>query len=308
MAVPLAIMQCASQTLHTNVPSCITPHEFAIDVALSYSIYAKDRFHHNSTQTARALSTLSTFAATAAYASDAFTLPLAPIVPWLHYEYATQKARLAPVKPFFVAALWTMATYYQPFLIRHDVGALFDPIPPVMLFFLFSSISHTADIPDIDADLQDGVRTPAAILGEDNAKALTIGLLAASVYAHSSIAQFDVFDVLYDLASLLSITSRIRSPLFGVAVSCVFVVNLYPHYDPEMWVRFVSSLLSASEPVHKAALQALPATVEWTREWPEPFRRAALNAVLDAMPLGDWMGGQLLDLYAKLARATYLSP
>lgn len=310
VGVPLALMQCVSQTLHGGVLTGVTPLELGLDVALAQGIYGKDRIEDSASVYEKSVAWLGAFSAMAVYTSDPYTFPLALIVPWLHYEYTSQKPRFARVKPLFVGGLWTMATYYQPFLIRHDTGALQDVVIPLSLWLLFTSVSHAADIPDIEEDLRRGIQTPATILGPDRAKASAMALLCASLVVHSNVQVYTLFDGAYDVGVTLAFISWIESSAASVLTALGLAFYLRQHTMPqalsEMWVNLLTQMLQSTEPVHALAIDMIPNTLKLTEHWPPPIRKRCIEIVVDMLPYGDALGSNFLEIYRNVVRDVYL--
>ena len=55
-------------------------------------------------------------------------------------------------------------------------------------FLLIATFSHIADVGDIQDDAADGIRTPAVIMGRDEARAYAVALGMATVYCDSLIS------------------------------------------------------------------------------------------------------------------------
>ena len=202
VGIPLTLLQCITQTLHCHTFTGVQPVEVGINFALASAVYSKDRFvldederddMEPTTKNAEQVASFgSMLGVMTYYASDPYTLALAPMVPALYYEYARQKPAFAPYKPLVVGACWTLATYAQPLLIRHDLsGGLGQPLS---LLLLFAAISHHEDIDDIDEDAAAGIVTPAVRLGREVAPVLTYALLASSVIVHHVGGTNDAYD------------------------------------------------------------------------------------------------------------------
>ena len=104
VAIPLTLLQwsVSKQTgAVVDVPTVVS------NALLGHAIYDADRmttpFWHPERRTTR----LAALASTVALAGDEATRPFAPLVPLLHAGYTPLKPRLASVKPFFVASMWT---------------------------------------------------------------------------------------------------------------------------------------------------------------------------------------------------------
>ena len=171
VAVPLVLVQSVFQSMHLNRLTPVTPPEIALDLALAHAVYGKDRLSADD-QVGRVTTAVCLYGAMTYFASDVWTAPLAPIAGYLHYEYKNSKSTIAPIKPIVVGACWTAATYFQPLLIRHDASLFDDPGRAASLLLVMITVSHIADIDDIDNDRQAGVITPAPSpkLGADKSR------------------------------------------------------------------------------------------------------------------------------------------
>jgi hypothetical protein len=309
VAVPIVLSQCISLSLHNHVFCGISPQEVGLDIALANAVYTKDRADSSSSLFTNMTTSGSMIGAMTYLATDVWTLPLVPIVPFLHYEYINFKKYISNVKPFVVAFFWTLTSTAQPFLIRHDIHAICD-WPLTLSFFLsFTAISNAADMKDISEDMNKGIITPAVILGEDKSKSLTFLLLFMSILVHNSLDYTTKLDTIYDLSILSFIVIVMESPSKSLVVLFVsyFYLNTHNniHNDGIIWVQFMSNILKSSEEPHKLAVNLVPWVIEHTEGLPEKLRNFYISIALDTLPIGDNMGSQFLKYYDNIIRETY---
>ena len=94
--------------------------------------------------------------------------------------------RLVPcIKPFYVGAFWSGATCVVPHLMTGvDVHA-----PDVLsMALLTTAVSNVADIPDVDVDREDGIRTIPVMFGPEKARAFSAALGVSAGLIHFSSA------------------------------------------------------------------------------------------------------------------------
>ena len=227
------------------------------------------------------------------------------MVSWLHYEYTKQKPLIAPYKPLVVGSCWTISTYAQPFLYRHDLSAFADAPLPVSMLFLFTAVSHFADLEDIDEDSANNIVTPAVQLGDELGRKFGLLLTVMAIYVHS-FADYGVLDTCFDAVIFFSVLGMLRDPREAIFLFGLIALNLYRQWDDRFLIEFLSMTLTASEPIHHQTIRLVPIILEQTRFMPPALRRAVVDLTLSSMPLGDEFGSRLLNLYTDLARKLYL--
>lgn len=305
VAIPLCIVQTAFLSMHTGTLSPIGAHDVGLNLALSHCVYGKDRLEDGDVL-GRITTTACLYAAIADYASDAWTLPLAPIAGYLHYEYKDSKPTIARVKPFVVGGCWSAATYLQPLLLRHDPTVWSDPSRLVSLTIAMAAVSHVADIPDAKEDARDGIITPAVSLGEEDATKAAVAAFVVASLLHQGVSDYNVYDYVYDAVLFAAAFALPCGRTLKAGLTVVALTALKARLDVEFSMDLMSSVLLLSEPVHSTAVSAVPWIVEHSRSLPDPMREKLIESTLDLMPVGDRIGGSILRLYTDVARAVYL--
>ena len=311
VGIPIAISQCLSLSLHQHQLCALSPVEMGLDFALANAIYGGDRLGASSTLLENATAYGSMLGAMTYLSSDAWTLPLAPAVPFLYYEYGRQKKRIAPAKPFVVAAFWTLVSYAQPFLIRHDLGSLVDSLP-LSMFLAFAAVSHAADIPDTTADRANGIYTPAVLLDERRSKALTFLLLFASLGVHALTERASLLDGVYDVSLVAYLVLQMENAMLSALVSIICCTYLLgneqlEHEASVLAVDGFSQMLLASEVPHRVAIRAVPWVIEHTANLPAGMREFVIEKTTETLPLGDKIGSNLIHVYRDLVYDAYVN-
>lgn len=300
IGVPLTLLQCGVHH-HSGIP--IDPWTVANNFVMCNAIYDADRLPPDlhSLHPSKILTRMTAVASASFYASNPHTLPLAPLVLSLHANYATGiKPRVAAYKPFFVAALWTVAIYYVPIL-RHwyddaegttvVAKALADLLTPAALGLSIASLSHAADVVDMDDDEDKRLFTPAVRMGKQEATQYAFALAFASFYLHE---QSPTAFALYDQLTIITLVGILFRARTAVLLGLVFVVVYTFDHDLE----FVTILLRSTEGSHKMALSACVDLIDAALHLPEPWmRRIAVDLILDAVQLGDGFGRSILQTF-----------
>lgn len=305
VAIPLSIVQTAFQSMHLNAITPVGLPDVALNVALAHAIYGKDRLAEDD-RVGRLTTTACLYGAITYYATDLWTLPLAPLAGYLHYEYKESKPSIATVKPIVVGVCWTAATYFQPLLLRHDPAVWNDVGHSLSLTAAMTAISHYADISDIKEDEADGIMTPAVLLGPDAAKDTAAFALLLAWLVHQGIPMYNVYDFIYDGALFVGALSVPTAFVPRATIGLVSALAMANSFNPEFSVHFMSSVLVLSEPAHSAAITFIPWVVEHTRGWPGSIRDEIIRDSLNLLSVGDKVGGTILKFYTDLARTIYL--
>jgi hypothetical protein len=111
--------------------------------------------------------------------------------------YPSFKQNLPLLKPFYVGTFWAGAISVLPHLIAHT-DVVQDQV--VAMGLLASSVSNTADIEDVEEDIQNGIHTIPARFGVLPTRALSAGLFLGSVYKSGILPH-----------AVISRTSRLRT-------------------------------------------------------------------------------------------------
>lgn len=309
MGIPLTFSQMALSLSHTPAIShhVTTPEELlfiANNFVLGHAIYDADRLADDLPFFARQrlsthISTLLSmvyYTQTSSHEHTRFLLPIAVFV--LHF-YKSWKHAIAPIKPFFVAACWSVLCYYTPMWILskapqddHNV------VVAATFFLLIATFSHIADVGDIQDDAADGIRTPAVIMGRDEARAYAVALGMATVYCNSLISTSS-HSLLLDTAVLCGVAGFYwETQLAAAAVFVVCVASFACMHRMEL----VEQLILSSDATHKAALVLTTEGVNAARDLPPPLGRLASDAIFATVHTGDAFGSALLRMYESMVR------
>jgi hypothetical protein len=93
--------------------------------------------------------------------------------------YPSFKQNLPLLKPFYVGTFWAGAISVVPHLVAHT-DIVQDQV--IAMGLLASSVSNSADIEDVEDDIQNGIYTIPARFGVLPTRALSAGLFLGSVY------------------------------------------------------------------------------------------------------------------------------
>jgi len=297
VVVPLAISQCVSQSLFHHQFCGITPLDLGLDTCLATSIYIKDRLEDTDPPILNAFTFSSMVAAMSIYASDVSTLPLAPIVPILHYEYKTIKKKVSFIKPYLVSFFWVLASYYQPFLLRHEYYAVSNVIIPLNIFFTIVLASHIKDINDIEEDTNNNIKTPAVLLGKEISILFSIYLCSIFLVLNGVTNPYNIFVVTYTI-----------SEFFSLQVACVCLFSLLLSLltnDKDLQLFLITQLLHISEYPHSFALNLTPSVIDQTKNLPTGIRNTLIGFTLEVISYGDKLGSQVLNVYEQLVREVF---
>lgn len=287
MGVPLTLLQLGVHQ-HTGVP--IDAATIANNFLVAQAIYGPDRAPEPTTSMR-----LSALVSTGYYLSEPNTLALACLVPVLHTSYKRMKPYVAPVKPFVVSALWTAAIYGVPVLRDLDHAQL-EPLLPSALFLSMVAFSHTLDVVDIEEDERMGIQTPAAMMGEKEAKAYAIACCLAASLLHTA-SPFP--NVLYDAISLGALFAiLVDQALVAVVIGAAFVCA----YVNANSMEIANAFLQSTESSHKLSIGMATSAVQMALHFPQPYREMCVDTLFALTDAGDAMGHQILQLYEAIIR------
>lgn len=296
IGIPLTLLQLAVHH-YTGIP--IDGWTVVNNFALANAIYDADRISSEIPlfSRERRLTQLSTIVSTTYYASDEHTTLLAPLVPCLHYGYGSIiKPLISPVKPFFVAFLWTISIYYVPALQHPGVGML-EYFTPSALFLSLASLSHAVDILDVEGDQKNKIITPAVILKDDAIKyAFALAFASALLHSKSASSSF----ILYDELTILSLIGIIYQRFdFVGAVGIAFLLGYLHDHDLEL----MSLLLLSTDGFHEKAISFSVDAVRWISTIPdETVREFVTNILFQMIRNGDATGSAILNVYESVVR------
>ena len=298
IGIPLTLLQLAVHHHHPSVE--VAPVDVANNFLVSHAIYDADRIGGAPWSAARRSTLVASVASCAYYASEPATLALAPSVLALNGGYAVLKPAIAPVKPFFVSTFWTAAVYYAPLWRVPADGAaagLADVVTPAALFLSVAALSHCADIVDRNEDAADGVRTPAVLMGDAEARAFAVaGVLGATVLHQAS----PVAWLPYDAATLGVVLGVVLDDARVSVATAALVAAATLYHD---YLELASQLLRSTEVSHELAIEATVEFVERLQTLPPELRKPAVDAVFDVLDAGDAFGSAMLRMYEALVRA-----
>jgi len=97
--------------------------------------------------------------------------------------YGPIKRHLPCAKPFYVGSLWSCATCVVPHLI---VGSDVSSSDVLSMALLTTAVSNAADIPDVDADMEDGILTVPVMFGARHARLFSVALGVGAGFVYLS--------------------------------------------------------------------------------------------------------------------------
>lgn len=294
VAVQLAFTQSALQSMHTNAFMPIAPTEMALDFAVAQTV--RGGCQEGQRHEDRFITAVCMYGAMTYFASDLWTLPLAPILSYSHHNYNVVRSTLSPPTRRFVAGSFlTIVNYFQPLLIRHDATLLDGWWQAASVLAVMVAASHLDDLQHLDLDRNDGVTS----------KVVPLCLVALGLLVHQA-PTYNTLDYAYDLAVVVFALTRSTTSETRPMVALIATVLMAARFNNEFVVHLASMILASSEPLHSRAISAVPWIIEHTRDFPKPVRDMILDNTLQMMPLGDRIGSSILTLYSDLVRRIYL--
>lgn len=295
IGIPLTLLQLA---VHSQTGAQVDPLLVLNNFALCNAVYGADRLDCGPWDPQRIPTRLSAVASTAFLASDPHTAPLAVIVPPLHTSYAAMKALIAPVKPFFVATLWTIAIYFLP-VWRSGHGTI-DAVQCAAFFLSLSALSHAVDVVDLEEDAAASLQTPAVAM-RDTTGSYAYGLAFASAFLDASASHpFPLYDLLVLIATGgVVLGESACAAILGLSCVCAYVAT----HDFEV----LSWILRSSEFTHRVAIDSTVRIVEAALTLEEPWRSLVIDPTFRIVEHGDAVGHSILKLYEESVRRRLLS-
>lgn len=292
VGIPLTLLQWG---VHTHTGAVVDLPLLASNFLLGHAVYDADRMTTPFTHPERATTRFAAIASTAILAADPSSRWSAPLVPLLHAGYTPAKPIIAPVKPFFVAAMWTLIVYYIPISHSH-LPLPNDVTVPAAVFLLLSTLSHALDVTDIEEDTLENVLTPAVRMGRDEALAYTSACALATVVVHS---QSPISYTLLDLLFLSVVTGVVcESMAFTQATALGILFCYVTTHDVEL----LGFLLRSTEASHRIAISTTLEIVDKARTLPPELKRPVLELTIQAFKFGDAVGSKLIQLYESALR------
>ena len=196
VGLSLALMQAAA---HHE----ITPYLVLCDLAISHSIYGRDRLKDQMLdQDPEGLMDYNLFNYTTSIANlIAFIFLLKfectecmPIVSFLSNAYSRSKVKFGNTKPFLIGILWAYAIVFLP---PDEV--------PNNLFLVYSSLyaatSNIADIKDIEEDKENGIITLPVKFGEKATYIVSAVLASVALATHTGFDDWTIGDTFIEIVS-----------------------------------------------------------------------------------------------------------
>lgn len=200
VGLSLALMQAAA---HHQV----TPALVLCDLAMSHSVYGRDRLKDQVQQLGGEEEESSLFNYTTSVANlVAFILLLKfqhveciPVITFLSNAYSQSKVSLGVCKPILIGLLWAYAIVFLPpdEVLNLDMAQLF-----VVYSSLYAATSNLADIKDIEEDQENGIRTIPVAYGEKNTYIVSAILSSIALAAHTSFTDWTIGDMFIELVSV----------------------------------------------------------------------------------------------------------
>ena len=199
IGLSLALMQAAAH--HEITPSLVL-----CDLAISHSIYGRDRLKDQLIglgQDYEGGGDYNIFNYTTSIANLVAFLFLfkfectecIPIVTFLSNAYSRSKVRLGNTKPFLIGILWAYAIVILP---PDDV--------PNGLFLVYSSLyaatSNIADIKDIEEDKENGIITLPVQFGKKATYIISAVLASVALATHTTFDDWTIGDTFIEIVSV----------------------------------------------------------------------------------------------------------
>ena len=209
ISIPLSILQNNIHILETGMTSNLNDMAL-LNVALGHSIYDGDRLYDlNDDSHFKKIYTLTTKCATLFCVYDFASRDmyfLIPLLLFLNEFYPKIKTIIAPIKPFFVGMVWTLAIYI-PILDMHE--QIENYLTLSSSFLLMSGFSHIADIKDKTEDARNNIITPAVIMTENEAKLFGLVCVFCSIFFHTLVENYTDLLKIEDFIIIASIIGSI---------------------------------------------------------------------------------------------------
>ena len=196
VGISLLLMQAAAH--HQITPSLVI-----CDLAISHSIYGRDRLmdqvveHSIESGVETDFFNVTTSIATLLaffYLFKFECIECIPVVTFLSTAYSKTKATLNVAKPFFIGTLWAYAIVILP---PDEV--------PNDLFLVYSSLyaatSNIADIKDIEEDKENGIITLPVKFGEKTTFTISAVLASVALASHTGFRDWTIGDTFIELVS-----------------------------------------------------------------------------------------------------------
>lgn len=289
VAIPLTILQGVSSSLSTG--SVFLPDEqILVNCALAIAVYGKDRAKEKEEVS---FSRACAVGASIYLGTGGWILPF--FLLFLHEFYSDFKKVLGPLKPVFVASMWTLACN-EP-LSHSGLPPLSFPVLS-WIFLLSVFFSHSEDIPDIEEDKLEGVATPASILGKRESILLSSTLALASVCVHVLCGDnYGKVDAIIDASTLLCSVNLLSPSLFLLSSFLLLSLTLFSAYENRLSV--LNSLFLATSAPHEMALETTVRITNLSSFLPDEDRKRLLHAIGHALDYFDTLGHEIVHMYSQ---------
>tara|TARA_Y100000389_G_C17377704_1_gene472578 strand:+ start:303 stop:974 length:672 start_codon:yes stop_codon:yes gene_type:complete len=199
VGLSLAIMQA---TAHHE----ITPSLVLCDLAISHSIYGRDRLNDqliclkgqdNEGEIYKIFNYTTSIANLIAFL---FLLKFEcteciPIVSFLSNAYSISKVGLGNTKPFLIGILWAYAiVFLPPDEVPNDLFLVY--------FSLYAATSNIADIKDIEKDKENGIITIPVKFGEKATYIVSAVLASVALATHTNFDDWTIGDTFIEIVSV----------------------------------------------------------------------------------------------------------
>ena len=291
VAIPLTLMQWgihhANPSIHINLGMIVN------NLAMSHAVYDADRIGGEFWDRKRWSTSLAAFGSATYFALDPHTIALSPVVVGLSAHYADFKPRIAEWKPAFVATMWAVAVACAPAWRAHVAP---DALTTFAVFASIAALSHVQDIDDIEEDEAEGIRTPAVVMGREEAARYGIAATIVAAYVHQlSPAAWWPYDyVCLSYVAGLAVESNV---LFGALLALASATYAGTHTDD-----LVVAILKSTDVPHRMSISAMANIVHVSSHLPAHMRKDFVDCIMDIMQRGDDMGRGLLRVYREVLR------
>jgi len=195
VGISLAIMQAAAH--HEITPSLVI-----CDLAISHSIYGRDRLKDQAEKFGLVENDYNLFTYTTSIANIIAFLYLfkfectecIPILTFISNAYSTSKVRLGNAKPFLIGMLWAYAiVILPPDKVPNDLFLVYSS--------LYASTSNIADIKDIEQDKENGIITLPVKFGEKTTYIVSAVLASVALATHTCFDDWTIGDTFIEIVS-----------------------------------------------------------------------------------------------------------
>lgn len=207
VAIPLTFLQYSSFHSQTGEWISDPSNLLLVNALMSHAVYDADRMREAEGglhEVYKRTTNAAMMAANCILYDNGATF-FVPVLFFLHQFYTECKPYIATVKPFFVAAFWTLAVYQLPLqLLSVDDRNIFTA---ASVFLLLTGWSNLADVADIKEDEQNRITTPAVIMGTREAQLFSTACIVFSAIFHAQGPFYGLSERYFDLLNLACMLS-----------------------------------------------------------------------------------------------------